>query len=225
MSRKVIAALGIVGFLASASVAFAQTTTTATPPTSPASSQPTVLQVGAKGNVLLRGTIDSVSSGSVTVKSWGGTWTVSVPSSARVLPSGAALSSFQQGDFVGVQGTVDSNASWTVNATLIRDWTARAALTQEIKTNVQAVKQEVQRAAHVIQGTLSNLDATAETFTLTTAAGTAYSVTLDPSAKILGKNWATISLSQATNGDTVRVLGTASSTTVAASVFRDVSVK
>ena len=213
MSRKVVAVLGVIGFLASAGVASAQTTTS--------SSMPMVLNVSSGGKVLLRGTVSAVSSDSVTVKSWGGDWTVNVPSSAKVLPSGTALSSFAQGDFVGVQGTANASAGWTVDATLIRDWTARA----QIKANVQAVKQEVKSAARVVQGTLSNLDATAATFTLTNAAGTAYTVSLDSGAKVLGKNWATISLSQATDGDTVRVFGSVSSTTIAASVFRDISVK
>ena len=223
MSRKVIAALGIVGFLASAGIAFAQTPTTTA--AAPVSTQPMVLQIGAKGNVLLRGTVDAVSSGSVTVKGWGGTWTVNVPASANVLPNGTALSSFQQGDFVGVQGTIDSSANWTVDATLIRDWTARAALSQQIKTNEQQAHATMSSRPRVVEGTLSNLDAAAETFTLTNSAGTAYTVSLNSGAEIIGKNWATIQLSQANAGDTVRVFGTVSSTTIAASVFRDVTVK
>ncbi len=218
-----IATLGMVGFLASAGLAFAQTTTTTS--TVPSSTQPMVLQIGAKGAVLLRGTVDSVSSDSVTVKSWGGDWTVNVPTSAKVLPQGTTVSDMKTGDFVGVQGTVDSTGNFMVNATLIHDWTARQALNQEIKTNVQSVRETMASGPRTIQGTLSNLDATADTFTLTNAAGTAYSVTLDSGAKILGKNWATITLGQATNGDTVRVYGTVSSTAIAASVFRDVSVK
>lgn len=223
MSRKAIAALGIVGFLASAGVAFAQTSAAA--PAASVSSQPMVLNVAASGKVLLRGTIASVSAGSVTVTSWGGTWTVNVPASANVLPSGTALSSFKQGDFVGVQGTVDTASGWTVSATLIRDWTARAALSQEIKANVAQAHSTMSSGPRVVVGTLSNLDATAQTFTLTNSAGTAYSVTLNSGAEIIGKNWATITLGQATNGDTVRVFGTVSSTTIAASVFRDVTVK
>ncbi len=230
MSRKLIAILGAFGFLASTGLAFAQDATTTPPVIAPAPaatsvSHPMVLQIGPKGAVLLRGTIDSVSSASVTVKSWGGDWTVNVPTSAQVLPAGTALSSFQQGDFVGVQGTVDSTGGFTVNATLIRDWTVRQALNQQIKANVQSVRATMASGPRVVQGTLSNLDATAETFTLTNAGGTAYSVTLDSSAKILGRNWATIALSQVNSGDTVRVYGPVSSTTIAASVFRDVSVK
>ncbi len=217
MSRKVIAALGIIGFLASAGVAFAQTTTS--------NPMPMVLHVGVNGNVLLRGTVSSVSSGSLTVKSWGGDWTVNVPSSAEVLPSGTALTSFQQGDFVGVVGSINSSADFTVDATIVRDWTARAALNQQIHTNVQQARTIMSNRPRVTQGTLSNLDATAETFTLTTAAGTAYSVTLNSGAETIGRNWATIALTQANTGDTVRVYGTVSSSTIAASVFRDVSVK
>lgn len=220
-----MAALGIVGFLASAGVAFAQTpaaTATVSPKTA---SQQMVLQVGPNGKVLLRGTVDSVSTGSVTVKSWGGDWTVAVPSSATVLPQGVALSNFKTGDFVGVQGAIGSGTSWTINASLIRDWTARAEVTQQIKANVQEVHQTVASGPRTIQGTLSNLDAAARTFTLTNAAGTAYSVSLASGAKILAKNWATLDFSKVSNGDTVRAYGTVASSTISASIFRDVSVK
>ena len=224
-----IAVLGVAGFLASAGAAFAQTTvgapTQATTAAPAAAAEKAVLQVGPKGVVLLRGTIDSVSSGTVTVKSWGGDWTVNVPSAAEVLPNGVALSDYKQGDFVGVQGTVDSSANWTVNAKLIRDWTARQAAVQEAKANVQLARTTMAQRARTIQGKLSGLDATAGTFTLTDAAGTAYSVTLNTGAETINGKWATITLAQANEGDTVRVYGTVSSTTIAASVFRDVSVK
>ena len=224
MSKNIMAALGIVGFLASAGVAFAQTPT-ATATVSPKASSQMVLQVGPNGKVLLRGTVSSASSGSVTVKSWGGDWTVTVPSSASVLPQGEALSSFKAGDFVGVQGAIDPSASWTVNATLIRDWTARTEATQQIKANVQAVRQTMTSGPRTIQGTISNLDAAAQTFTLTNAAGTAYSVSLASGAKILAKNWATLDFSKVSNGDTVRAYGTVASSSISASIFRDVSVK
>ncbi len=218
MTKKLVATIGIIGFFASAGIAFAQTTTTAHP-------MPMVLDVTSGGKVLLRGTVQSVSSGSVTVASWGGTWTVNVASTALVLPSGTALSSFQQGDFVGVQGSIDSSGNLMVNATLIRDWTARQTLKQQIRTNVQAVRTTMSNGPRVVQGTLSNLDVVAKTFTLTNSAGIAYSVTLNSGVEIIGRNWATITLSQANRGDTVRVYGVVSSTTIAASVFRDVSVK
>lgn len=225
MSRKVIATLGIVGFLASSGIAFAQSTTPSTTTTAPTASERVVLQVGSSGKTLLRGTVSAASTDSVTVTSWGGDWTVNVPTTASVLPQGKTLSDFKTGDFVGVQGMVDSSAGWTVNATLIHDWTARAAVKQEIKANVEAVHTTMTSGPRIIQGTISNLDATAQTFTLTSAAGTAYSVSLSSGAKIVGKNFATINLSMVTSGDTVRVYGTVSSSAVSASIFRDISVK
>ncbi len=208
--------LGVIGFLASAGVAFAQSASSAP--------EPMVLQVNKNGSVLMRGTVDSVSSGSLSVKSWGGDWTVDIGASARVLPSSLTLANFKQGDFVGLIGTADSN-DMTITATLIRDWSARQALSQEAKSNHQAVRATLADRPRVIQGTLSNLNTTAATFTLTNAAGTVYTVSLDSGAKILGRNWVTITLSQAATGNTVRVYGVVSGSTIAASVFRDVSVK
>lgn len=173
----------------------------------------------------MRGTVDSVSDNSLTIKSWGGDWTVHVPANATVLPQGATLSSYAVGDFVGVQGTVDTTANWTVTATLVRDWTARTAQKQDEKTNAQSVRAVMDAGPRTVQGTLSALDASAQTFTLTTASGTAFSVSLSSGAKILARNWATLGLDKVTNGDTVRVYGTVASTSIAASVLRDVTVK
>ncbi|MHB8660404.1 MAG: DUF5666 domain-containing protein [Minisyncoccota bacterium] len=226
MTKKIAWALGTLGLLSIAGAAFAQTaTTTDTGAPAPAVTAPTnqmVLQVGPKGHILLRGTIDSVSASSITVKSWGGDWTVNVSSSAQVMPQGAALSSFQQGDFVGVQGTVDQSASWTVDATLVRDWTARQALNQERQQNVQSVREVMQGAPRTVQGTVSSLSG--ESFTLTTASNTAYAVSLTSTAKILQRHWLTLDFSQVQNGDTVRVWGPVASSTISASIFRDTSI-
>ncbi|MHB8710582.1 MAG: hypothetical protein ACYC6X_03480 [Minisyncoccota bacterium] len=218
MTKKIALALGTFGFLAVAGVAFAQTTTS----TTPTPTQPMVLQVGPNGKALLRGTIDSVSAASITVKSWGGDWVVNIPSSAQVLPQGATLASFQTGDFVGVQGTVDQSTSWTVNASLVRDWTARQALNQEKKQNVQSVREMRTGVPRTVQGTVSDLSG--ESFTLTTSNTVAYSVSLTSGAKTLQRNWLTLDFSQVQNGDTVRVWGPVASSTISASIFRDVSI-
>ncbi len=230
LTKKIAASLGVLGFLASAGVAFALTSATATTDATatvaaPAAAQAPVLQVGPNGKVLLRGTVASTASGSITVKGWGGDWTVNVPSTASVLPQGETLSNFQAGDFVGVQGTVDSSSNWTINATLIRDRTAKQALTEQIKTNVQAAHATMLASARTVQGTLSNLDATAQTFTLTNASGTAYSVSLASGAKLLASNWATLNFTKVNNGDTVRVFGSITGSALSASIFRDISVK
>ncbi len=221
MKTNVAIAVGVIGFLATAGIAFAQTGSVISTAAVPS---PMVLHVNKDGSVLLRGTVSSVASGSLTVKSWGGDWTVNVPTTASVLPAGSAISNFHTGDFVGVQGTIDANGNWTVDASLIRDWTERQALNQEVKTNVQAVHTIMADRPRITQGTLSGLDATAQTFTLTSAAGTAYSVSLASGAQLLAKNWTTLDFSKVSNGDTVRVYGTVASSSISASIFRDISV-
>ncbi len=224
MYKKIGLALGTLGFLAVAGVAFAQTASTATSVSTSVTtpSQQMVLQVGPAGKVLLRGTIDSVSATSITVKSWGGDWTVNVSASASVMPQGVALTDFKQGDFVGVQGTVNSSAGWTVDATLVRDWTARQALNQQVQANTQSMHTMMSSGPRTIQGTLSGLSG--QTFTLTASNGTAYSVSLASGALLLTQGRATLDFSKVSNGDTVRVYGTVSSSTISASIFRDVSV-
>ena len=226
MYKKIALTLGALGFLAMTGVAFAQTASTTTSgAVSPTviSSQQMVLQVSPAGKVLLRGTIDSVSTTSITVKSWGGDWTVNVPASAEMMPKDATLSSFKQGDFIGVQGIVNTSANWTVDATLVRDWTARQALNEQIQANVQSVHQMMSDAPRTIQGSLSNLSG--QSFTLTTSKGTVYSVSLGSGVKLLAQNWTTLDFGKVQNNDTVRVYGTVSSSTISASIFRDVSVK
>ena len=233
MVKKVLAMLGIAGFLATAGIAFAQTSPTtseggaASPATASVAprTQPMVLEVSPRGRALLRGTVDSVSADSLTVKSWGGSWTINVSSASKVLPNGAALSSFQQGDFVGVEGTVSQDSSLTIDATLVRDWTERKAVHQEIRQNIRSVHQEMRSGTpRIVEGTVSNLDASAETFTLTAGNGTGYSVSLASNAKTLQRNWTTLAFSAVQNGDTVRVWGPVASTTISASIFRDVSI-
>src|SRR6185436_11657 len=83
---------------------------------------PMVLQVGANGGILLRGTVDAVNTNSLTVKSWGGDWVINVSSSTQLMPQNT-MAQFNLGDFVGVRGIVNQNASWTVDAALVRNWT------------------------------------------------------------------------------------------------------
>ncbi len=224
--KKITLTLGAVGLLTVAGIVFAQTASTTTGTVQPTITAPThsmVLQVGPAGRVLLRGTIDSVSVSSITVKSWGGDWTINVPSSAEVMPQGVALSSFHQGDFVGIQGTINQNSSWTIDARLVRDWTARQALNQEMKQNEQSVRQEMRsETPRTLQGTLSNLSG--QTFTLTGENGKSFSGSLTTGVRILQRNWLVLDFSQVQNGDTVRVWGPVSSSTVSVSIFRDLSI-
>ncbi len=231
MMKKIALTFGALGLLSVAGVAFAQTTSTtdtgtvqSTTVTSSPQTHPMILEVGSAGRVLMRGTIASVSSGVLTINSWGGTWTVNVGSGTRVLPLSANndLTQFKNGDFVGVEGTVSQTASFTVDATLVRDWTYRTAVTQEQKQNIQSARGIRNSSPRDYIGTASNLNGTS--FTLTTANGTSYTVNVASGTEVVNRNWLTLSLSSINSGDNVRVYGVNASGTVAAQIVRDVTI-
>ncbi len=207
-----------VAVLATAFIAGAQTAPTVTPPT-----QPMILQVGKAGNVLMRGTIASEAAGVLTVNSWGGVWTVNVSSGTQIFPATAGndLTQFKTGDFIGVQGKVSQSASWTVDATLVRDWTYRAAVTQEQKQNIQSAKGIRGDSPRDYVGTAGNVNGSA--FTLSAANGTSYTVNIASGVEIVNRNWITLPLASITSGDNVRVYGVNASGTITAQIVRDVS--
>jgi hypothetical protein len=208
-----------IAIAATALIAGAQTVTTTASP-----SQPVILQVGPAGKVLMRGTVASVASGVITVNSWGGTWIVNVGASAQILPAAAGtdITQFKAGDFVGVQGTVSRSATWTIDATLVRDWTYRAAVTQERQQNIQSA-QNTMRSGEPKNyvGVSSNMNGSS--FTLTVD-GTVYAVNVAAGAEVVNENWITLPLVSISNGDNVRIWGVNASGTITAQIVRDVSV-
>lgn len=223
MKRKAIAMIGVIGFLAAAGVAFAETDSIGSAVES-IRPQPMVLEVGPGGKVLMRGTVGSVSTTSLTVKSWGGDWTVNVLTAAEVLPEGHRIPDFKVGDFVGVHGSVNQRANWTIDARIVRNWTVRKALREEIKQNTELVREEMESGTpRNFEGIISGIDASARTFMLAGEEKT-YSVILTTDAIILKKNRATLDFSKVQDGDRVRVWGSVASSTITASVFRDISL-
>ncbi len=188
--------------------------------------QPMVLQVGAAGRVLIRGTVVSASAGSLSINSWGGVWTINVPSSAKVYPAAAndSVTGFQTGDFVGAEGTVDANASWTINAGTVRDWTMKKTVkSQEQQNRTQARQLMNEERPRVYVGTASSIGTSS--LTLTSENGNIYTVNIEAGAKILNRNWSSASISSIQSGDAVRVYGVNSSGTIAATVVRDITLK
>ncbi len=186
--------------------------------------QPMVLQVGPGGRALIRGTVASASNGSLTVNGWGGVWTINVPSSASVYPAAAngSVADFQPGDFIGAEGAVDTSASWTINATLIRDWTMRKTVNAQEQQNRTQVKQLMNERPRVYVGTASNVSATS--LILTSKSGTAYTVNIEAGAKILNRSWTSISVTSIQSGNTVRVYGINSRGMISATVVRDITL-
>lgn len=224
--QKTAIALGTAGLLAVGGGVFAQTASSTTPsmPERPAihAEKPMIVTINPNGKVLLRGKVVSTSTTTMTVASWGGNWIVTISPTTDISPRDTGIGSIKQGDIVGVQGTIDQNANWTIHATLVRDWTERQTIHQEVKENIKSVHEEMKaETPKTHQGTVSNLSGQA--FTLTTE-NAAYSVSLTANAKILAKNWHTLDWSKVQNGDTVRVWGPISSSTISASIFRDLSV-
>jgi hypothetical protein len=187
-------------------------------PVSPNASK-MVLEVGPQGKVLLRGTVDVVNTNSLTVKSWGGSWVINVAPSATLVP-GSGIGQFKVGDFVGVQGIVNQSSAWTIDATLIRDWTLKV----EAKTNLEDIH-AIKKAekARNWEGVASNVNSDAKTFTLTVE-GVAYTVNIAADAKIVNQRFLIAGFADIKNGDKVRVYGPSADMVITASVVRDISI-
>lgn len=219
-----------VAALALASIAGAQTTFTASSAPDAnqhASPAPKMsLEIGPAGRALLRGTLVSVGSGSIVVKSWGGNWNVNVPQGAEVLPrvtgNSSDISSFAVGDQIGVNGTAASDAVWTINARIVRDSTARKTENQNRKEIRNVEKSGRQAGAgKVFEGVASNV--ASDSFSLA-ARGENYTVHVSSATNVVNRNFLKIGLNSIQNGDKVRVFGSASSTDITAQVVRDASL-
>jgi hypothetical protein len=188
--------------------------------------QDQVLRVDATGKVLLRGTITAISGNAFTVQSWGGAWTVNVLPGAQVLPNltGNDLAGFEVGDYLGAQGTVDQNAAWTIDATLVRDWTYRANMSAEQKQNRASASQTVKSGTPKnYAGVVGGLDGSSFTLALD-GTSTVLVVEVAPDAQVTNRNWLFMPLAGVSDGDSVRVWGVNSSGTVAAKIVRDLSL-
>ena len=176
-----------------------------------------ILQIGPAGKVTMRGIVDLVTvttpGNSIAVKTWGGVWKVNISSNTQVLPT-SDLTQIKVGDFVGVHGDVNKTTAFTIDADTVKDW--------NIKNRENALKDSF--VPKNVQGTVSNVNTSTNSFTLTID-GTPYTVNVVAGAKIVNKNYGTISLSNISNGDTVRVWATVSGTTLTAYLVRDVSVQ
>ena len=183
--------------------------------------QPMVVEIGAAGRALLRGTISAVGTNSLTVKSWGGEWIINIPSSAQVLPV-RDMAQFKVGDFVGVQGVASTSVAWTIDATLIRNWTERKVV-QDTRKDIKNIMKSVmpRNWEGVVTG---DVNADGRLFKLMVGDVT-YDVTVVANAKVVNNGYGALDFSSIKSGDTVRVYGPAADTTITASVVRDVSVK
>ena len=240
MKKYLISGLSVLVIFTSAMpVVFAETASVSggasVTTSSPTVEQKMILEVNGNGKALLRGTVAAVSSTTLTVKGWGGNWNIVVGSDTQVLPNIAgsiSLANFSVGDFVGVQGVVDQNNSWTINAKLVRDWTYRKEVRTEQQTNKKEVKNTEQTGraegvGRIFEGTASGVSASS--FTLNAKSNITYTVNLATGAKLINRLWLSLSgLGDIHDGDSIRIFATASGTSTAAVitaiVVRDISL-
>lgn len=213
--KKYIIASAAAAVLLGGSFALAQNTA----PTAVSGNPPMVVQIGPGGRTLLRGTVSAVGTNALTVKSWGGSWVINIASSTKLMP-GSSISQFAAGDFVGVNGIASQTADWTIDATLVRNWTERRQVI-ETRKEIQELKRAI--APRNWEGMASEVNGDANTFKLTVGDAT-YDIKLVAAAKIVDKGYVVMNFAAIQNGHTVRVYGPASGTTITASVVRDVSV-
>ena len=216
--------LAVGSILAFATFAGAQTTGTTT-------TQNTVVSINKDGKALVRGTIAAIANGTITVKSWGGDWTVLVGAGTQILPveTGSDITGFQVGDYVGAQGTIDQSANWTVDATLVRDWTYKATIAAEKKQNQKSASQTIKaNTPKNYVGTATGVSAAGDgTFTLTVQGATtttAFAVNVASDAEVVNRNWLPIAVENITDGDNVRVWGMNTNGTIAAQIVRDATI-
>jgi hypothetical protein len=216
----------IAGLVLAASVSLAQETSpsaTSSVPVVKPERPPMVVQIGPDGNALIRGTVTNVGTNSLTVKSWGGNWTVKIEKDTKFLPKGLTLEQIKAGDFVGLNGKVNSEETLTVHATLIRDWTERKLIKEEINQNIREVKEikkEITPRTHIL--TVESVDQANNTIT---AKMNGQNITVKiNNAKLIDRNWRTITLDKIQSNDKIRVYGILSGNTLEASVIRDISI-
>jgi hypothetical protein len=88
---------------------------------------PMIVNIGPGGKALIRGVVDGApGTDSIKVESWGGVWKVQVSSATQLMSVNKSISDFQDGDFVGVIGTISTDGSFVVDAQLVREWRGKA---------------------------------------------------------------------------------------------------
>ena len=64
-----------------------------------------------------------IGTSTLSVKSWGGPWTVNVASTTIINSENHLISDIHVGDYVGIKGKVSTTSDFTIDARLIRDRT------------------------------------------------------------------------------------------------------
>jgi hypothetical protein len=175
------------------------------------------VQIKNNGSVTLKGAqVTGVSGSVITAQTTLGsailTWTITTSGTTQFMNKKSqtiTLADIVVGDEINLNGTMASGSSLAVNATVVRD------VTKVQNTPVTSVRDTFQGSLVTLAGT-----STPTTMTLNIG-GTNYTVNIPSTAIVLSNAWLPVSLSTFVNGDTVRIFGTMSSTTINAFVVRN----
>lgn len=176
------------------------------------------------GTVLVRGAkVTAVSSSTISAtQTWGSSvlnWTVNASGVREVVMRGdenANISQIKIGDYVSFKGMIDATgAQFTVNATIIKDWSLQ---------QTQALLEK-----RIFEGTLKSVNGTAVPASIIATVGnTDYTVNISSTTTILNTLWSPIGFSQLKVGDHIRIYGAVEAnnmTVIDAYVVRDTSIR
>ena len=82
-----------------------------------------MIEIGGRSNAVMRGAVLSNGTSTLSVKSWGGQWTVNVASTTIINSENHLIYDIHVGDYVGIKGKVSTTSDFTIDARLIRDRT------------------------------------------------------------------------------------------------------
>lgn len=214
---------------------------------------PMVARIDGAGNALIRGVVQSATSNTLTIASWGGTWTVMTNGATQVAPAGGLsgdVSAIPAGDFVGVAGTMDTTQNFLVNAVVVRDWsktgaaqttTGAAPAAGETGSGASSSNAGASAAGGgnsaaapngnasssgeaLYAGTVESVDAANGTLQFMDDAGNSYTVNAGQNTLVWNAAQQNISLGSIQPGDSVRFNGTMNASgSLDASVVRDTS--
>lgn len=211
-------------------------TTVPTPGETPA---PMVIESDDAGNVVIRGEVTSVDSDSMTIDSWGGSWTIRTTGNSVVAASvdgtESSTDNFDQisvGNFVGVEGIFSTDEEMTIDASFVRDWTTDplpgvfdtlpdSDLEVDTEADVEAddIETDVDQSAMITySGSVDQVDDVS--FTFTDDFNSTYNVTVDDSVAVVNSDGEIMSLTDIDVGDTVELDGIASGGAITTAMVR-----
>lgn len=118
-----------------------------------------IVQIGSGGSALIRGMVSAVGATSITVSSWGGDWTINVTAETKMVPKSTSsqLALIRPGDFVGVNGKIDTTRPWTITARVVRDTDAEHAIAMTQKQTRMRIKDIEEKERQNVKNTRKQL--------------------------------------------------------------------